>query len=39
MASLPGQRTLILMSPGFLTVVPEAMTDKSRILDLAAHPT
>jgi VWFA-related protein len=37
MASLPGQRTLILISPGFLTVVPEAMTDKSRILDLAAH--
>jgi VWFA-related protein len=37
MASLPGQRTLILMSPGFLTVVPEAMTDKSRILDLAAQ--
>jgi VWFA-related protein len=37
MGSLPGQRTLILMSPGFLTVVPEAMTDKSRILDLAAQ--
>jgi VWFA-related protein len=37
MASLPGQRTLILMSPGFLTVTPEAMTDKSRILDLAAQ--
>ena len=37
MASLPGQRTLILISPGFLTVVPEAMTDKSRILDLAAR--
>jgi VWFA-related protein len=37
MASLPGQRTLILISPGFLTVAPEAMTDKSRILDLAAQ--
>jgi VWFA-related protein len=37
MASLPGQRTLILVSPGFLTIVPEAMTDKSRILDLAAQ--
>lgn len=37
MASLPGQRNLILMSPGFLTVVPEAMTDKSQILDLAAQ--
>ena len=29
MAALPGQRTLILMSPGFLTVTAEAMTDKS----------
>jgi VWFA-related protein len=37
MASLPAQRTLILISPGFLTLVPEAMTDKSRILDLAAQ--
>jgi VWFA-related protein len=37
MATMSGQRTLILMSPGFLTVVPEAMTDKSRILDLAAQ--
>jgi VWFA-related protein len=37
MASLPGQRTLILVSPGFLTIVPEAMSDKSRILDLAAQ--
>jgi len=37
MATLSGQRTLILLSPGFLTVVPEAMTDKSRILDLAAQ--
>jgi VWFA-related protein len=37
MASLPGQRTLILMSPGFLTRTAEAMTDKSGILDLAAQ--
>jgi VWFA-related protein len=37
MAALPGTRTLILMSPGFLTVSPEAMTGKSRILDLAAQ--
>jgi VWFA-related protein len=37
MATLPGTRTLILMSPGFLTVSPEAMTDKSRILNLAAQ--
>jgi VWFA-related protein len=37
MATLPGARTLILMSPGFLTVSPEAMIDKSRILNLAAQ--
>jgi len=37
MSVLPGQRTLILMSPGFLTRTAEAMTDKSRILDLAAQ--
>jgi len=37
MGVLPGQRTLILMSPGFLTRTAEAMTDKSGILDLAAQ--
>ncbi|MGC1417019.1 MAG: VWA domain-containing protein [Candidatus Acidiferrum sp.] len=37
MASLPGQRTLILVSPGFLTITPEAVGEKSRILDLAAQ--
>jgi VWFA-related protein len=37
MGALPGQRTLILMSPGFLTIVPEAMSGKSQILDLAAR--
>ncbi len=37
MASLPGQRTLVMVSPGFLTVTPEAMTGKSQILDLAAR--
>ena len=37
MAMLPGQRTLILVSPGFLTLTQEAMTWKTRILDLAAH--
>jgi len=37
MGALPGQRTLILMSPGFLTRTAEAMTDKSGILDLAAQ--
>jgi VWFA-related protein len=37
MGALPGQRTLILVSPGFLTVAPEAMSGKSQILDLAAR--
>jgi len=37
MAALPGQRTLILISPGFLTLTPEAMSQKSQILDLAAQ--
>ena len=37
MGTLPGQRTLILVSPGFLTLTPEAMTWKTEILDLAAR--
>jgi len=37
MASLPGQRSLILVSPGFLSVEPAALTAESRILDLAAQ--
>jgi VWFA-related protein len=37
MGRLPGQRTLILISPGFPTLTPEAMTEKSQVLDLAAH--
>jgi VWFA-related protein len=37
MGAMPGQRTLILVSPGFLTMTPEAVAEKSRILDLAAH--
>jgi VWFA-related protein len=37
MAALPGQRTLILISPGFLTITQEGMMEKSRILDLAAQ--
>ena len=37
MGTLPGQRTLIVVSPGFLTVTAEAMTEKSKILDLAAQ--
>ncbi len=37
MGAMPGQRTLILVSPGFLTVTPEAVAEESRIVDLAAH--
>ena len=37
MGSLPGQRVLILVSPGFLTMGREAMTTKSRIMNLAAQ--
>ena len=36
MGAMPGQRTLVLVSPGILTVTPEAMAGKSAILDLAA---
>ncbi len=36
MGAMPGQRTLVLVSPGILTVTPEAMGGKSAILDLAA---
>jgi len=37
MGTLRGQRSLILISPGFLTLTPEAMAEKSHILDLAAQ--
>jgi VWFA-related protein len=37
MGALPGQRTLILISPGFLTITPDATAEKSEILDLAAR--
>ena len=37
MGTLRGQRSLILISPGFLTLTPEAMAEKSHILDLAAR--
>ncbi len=37
MGAMPGQRTLILVSPGFLTVTPEALAEESQIVDLAAH--
>lgn len=36
MSKLPGQRILILVSPGFLTRSDEALTLQSQILDLAA---
>jgi VWFA-related protein len=34
---MPGQRTLVLVSPGFLTVTAESMALKSVILDMAAQ--
>ena len=38
MDKLPGQqRTVILISPGFLTVTPNATREKSEVLDLAAR--
>lgn len=37
LGTLPGQRTLILLSPGFLTLTPGAVAEKSQILDLAAQ--
>ena len=37
MAALPGQRTLILVSPGFLTLTGEALRQESEIMDLAAQ--
>jgi VWFA-related protein len=37
MAALPGQHALILVSPGFLSLTPEALTEKSEIMDIAAQ--
>ncbi len=37
MGALPGQRIIILVSPGFLTPNAEAMTLKSEVLDVAAQ--
>jgi VWFA-related protein len=37
MAKLPGQRTLILVSPGFVSITPEALSWESQIMDLAAQ--
>jgi VWFA-related protein len=36
MGAMPGERTLVLISPGFLTATPEAMAGKSEVLDMAA---
>jgi VWFA-related protein len=37
MTALPGERTLILVSPGFLTIEPDALSAESQIIDLAAR--
>ncbi len=37
MGSLPGPRTLILISPGFFTMTPDALAEKSLVLDSAAR--
>ena len=37
MATLPGQRTLILVSPGFFAISPEALDSESRLIDMAAQ--
>lgn len=37
MSAVPGQRTIILVSPGFLTQTSEAFADKTEILDRAAR--
>lgn len=37
MAKLPGQGTLILVSPGFVSIAPETLSLESQIMDLAVH--
>jgi VWFA-related protein len=37
MRQMPGQRILVLVSPGFLTISVDALNEKSRIIDLAAQ--
>jgi VWFA-related protein len=37
LGTLPGERMIVLVSPGFLTLSPEAMTEKSQVLDAAAE--
>jgi VWFA-related protein len=37
MAKMPGQRTLILVSPGFVSITPESLGWESEIMDLAVQ--
>ena len=37
MAKMPGQRMLILVSPGFVSITPEALNWESQIMDLAVQ--
>lgn len=37
MSALPGQHTLILVSPGFLILTPESRAEESQIMDMAAQ--
>ncbi len=37
MGSMPGQRLLVLISPGFLTISADAAAEKSQLLDMAAQ--
>jgi VWFA-related protein len=37
MVKLPGQRTLILVSPGFVSIMPESLSWESQIMDLAVQ--
>ncbi len=37
MAAMPGQRLVVIASPGFLAETPEAISEKAEILDAAAH--
>jgi VWFA-related protein len=36
-STLPGQRTLVLVSPGFLAFEPDMLSQESKIIDLAAQ--
>jgi VWFA-related protein len=37
LGTLPGELVIVLVSPGFLTLSPEAMVEKSQVLDAAAE--